>query len=367
MAKENEEKKMNFFYLEDEEELKTKKTVVRKRIKGRENNKENKKEDDDEKFSFQDEIVLGVTKQKKEIKKNNEKKDIKKNGKKNNKKDTQKKQANNKKNKNNKQTKKEIVKEDINKQYNPKNIQKKKKITRVVKYSSLLILVIAVAVIALFSPLFNIKKIDVEGNNKITNNEIISLSQIQLDENMFKINKKKVVNQIKENAYINTVNIIRRLPSSIIIKIQERTPMYLLEYAGSYIYVDKQGYLLEISTEKMELPILQGAATDNSKFVVGKRLDREDLEKLEITYKIIEIAKANDIYKDISRIDIENIDNIKLIFEQTNKVAYIGDNSNLLDKIIMIKKIIEQEGTNAGEIFVNMDLNKENPIFRQTV
>ena len=64
---------------------------------------------------------------------------------------------------------------------------------------------------------------------------------------------------------------------------------------------------------------------------------------------------------------MESIQNIKLIFEGENKVAHIGDGSNLMDKIIRVKTIIEQEKGNPGEIFVNMDLNKENPIFRQSV
>ena len=43
----------------------------------------------------------------------------------------------------------------------------------------------------MFSPLFNIKTIEVEENELISKNEIISLSQIQIDENIFKFNKRK--------------------------------------------------------------------------------------------------------------------------------------------------------------------------------
>ena len=81
----------------------------------------------------------------------------------------------------------------------------------------------------------------------------------------------------------------------------------------------------------------------------------------------MEIAEKNDMANLITRIDIENINNIKLGFETESKTAYLGDNTNLLDKMIRIKKILEQEKGKAGEIFVNMDLNKENSIFRERV
>ena len=110
--------------------------------------------------------------------------------------------------------------------------------------------------------------------------------------------------------------------------------------------------MLEINNEKLELPILQGASTETSDFAVGNRLCVEDLEKLSSL---------------ITRINIENKQNIKLIFETKDKIAYLGDSTNLINKIPLVKKILEENESKAGEIFVNMDLNKENPIFRERV
>ena len=219
----------------------------------------------------------------------------------------------------------------------------------------------------MFSPLFNIKAIEVNGNKIVTKNEIISLSKIQIEENSFKLSKSKIKKQIKENAYIQDVKITRKLPSTILIEIEEREPAYLLEYAGSYVVIDKQGYMLEIKTEKISLPVIQGEVTETSNFMVGNRLCTEDLERLAIISKIIELAKVNDIYTIITGIDISNKENIKLIFETEAKVAYLGDSTNMNTKILMIKSILEKEEGKPGEIFLNFDLNKKNPIFRERV
>ena len=324
-----------------------------------------------QKFSFDQEIIIGVTKtlepkqeKRKSNKIENRKSTINQNKKK-------------KKKKQNK-TKKEMQKQYRKKQNREKKRvlseeeqekirEKRKRTIFILKCTMLSVLFITLILCAMFSPLFNIKTIEVQGNEKITENEIISLSQIQINENTFQLNKGEIKKKIKENAYINKVTIKRKLPSGIIITVEERKPAYLLEYGGGYLYLDKQGYFLEIAQEKLELPILQEASTDTTEFVVGNRLNEKDLEKLPILARIMELAQVNSMDSLITRIDIREKEDIKLIFETKQKTAYLGDSSNLNTKILTIKSILEKEEGKAGEIFVNMDLNKENPMFRERV
>ena len=53
--------------------------------------------------------------------------------------------------------------------------------------------------------------------------------------------------------------------------------------------------MLEISSAKLDLPILQGASTKTTDFIVGNRLCLEDLEKMSGLIKIMELAKVNEI------------------------------------------------------------------------
>lgn len=339
---------------EEEKKISNKK---KNRVSKKKGKIENKPEDD--KFCFDNEIIIGVTRKQEPAKNKKEKKKVEKTKNKGTTKRKQSKKAN----------KKSIAKntKNIAPEQQEKIMQKRKKKQKAIKWILILALLIVAILCAMFSPLFNIKKIEVQGNEIISKNEIISLSQIQLEENTFKLNKSQIKKQIKENAYIQSVIIVRNLPSEIVIKVEERKPAYLLEYAGSYVVIDKQGYMLEIKNEKMNLPVIQGAVTSTEEFKVGNRLCTEDLEKLAEILRIVEIAQVNDIYTIITGIDIENAENIKLIFESEDKVAYLGDSSNMNTKILMIKSIIEKEKGNPGEIFLNFDLNKKNPIFRERV
>lgn len=332
-----------------------KKVKNKKKVNHKKTLEENEIELGKDLFSFDDEMVIGVNKKREENTPKKKKNNTKNNSKKN------KKKKNNKKAKN-KKTKRMLTDEEIEIQ----RIKRMKKL-KIAKYLMLIALFITLIVVTMFSPLFNIKSIVVTGNNKITQNEIISLSQVQLEENTYKINKYKVKQRIKENAYIEDVKIKRKLPSELQISIVERQVAFMIEYGASFVYIDNQGYILEISENKLELPILQGIQTESAQFEAGKRLENEDLQKMNTVLKIMEIAKNNDISNIITRIDIEDEENYKIIFETKEKTAYLGDNSNLNTKILTIKAILEKNEGIAGEIFVNMDLNTNYPIFRERV
>ena len=386
MARKTKEQELDTFYNEGNNK-KAKSKIKKKKV-------DKIKEEENDKFSFDNEIIIGVTRKEETKKQVANKKSNNRNNKKNNTKKSNNKKIYNAKNKNSnsdivnntnnktnnikikninkkKTNKRPIVKKPINNNITPeqqeKIIKERNRNKRIIKISLLFILFVIVILCAMFSPRFHRKAIEVNGNKIVTKNEIISLSKIQIEENSFKLSKNKIKKQIKENAYIQDVKITRKLPSTILIEIEEREPAYLLEYAGSYVVIDKQGYMLEIKTEKISLPVIQGEVTETSNFIVGNRLCTEDLERLAIISKIIELAKVNDIYTIITGIDISNKENIKLIFETEEKVAYLGDSSNMNTKILMIKSILEKEEGKPGEIFLNFDLNKKNPIFRERV
>ena len=181
------------------------------------------------------------------------------------------------------------------------------------------------------------------------------------------MSKNKSERKVLENPYIKTVEIKRSLPSKVLITVEERKATFMIEYGNAYVYINNQGYILEISNKKLEVPIIQGAETNSEEFVPGRRLCNNDLAKMSTVIKIMELAANNEISNLISRIDIENDKNYKIVFESEQKVAYLGEDIDLNTKILSIKSILEKEKDIAGEIFVNIDLKTNYPTFRQSV
>ena len=249
-----------------------------------------------------------------------------------------------------------------------KQIKRNKRIKLIVKVILLIAVLLGIIIYLMLSPIFNIKNITVEGNEQISSEQIISLSTIQKDMNLFKVSNKDTIAKIKENPYVKTVQIHRVWPDTIQINITERVATFMLEHGSSYAYMDNQGYILEISaTPKDGLAKIAGFSTAEENIVPGNRLVEEDLNKLNTVLRIMSEAKKNEIDSLITTINIEDENNYYLYLDSEQKTVYLGDNTMLDTKMTYVKVILEREKDHAGEIFVNMDLNQKNPYFRERV
>ena len=360
---------------------------------------------DNNKFSFDDEIVIGlrqinpepVNNEKNKNKKTNSKKSEKTSGKK-----IKKTYSDNKRNSKNKKKKKKsqdeyyrmdnINQEDINqenivrgktqKNYNePKKQNKKltkkqelqrkrrKFVFRIVKWLMLLGIIIGGIIFALLSPIFNIKEISVSGNAQISSQTIISLSSLTIDQNIFNFRTSEIVDNIKENAYIDSVKVSRKFPDTVDIEVEERVTTFMLVYGNAYVYINNQGYILEITSEKGDHPILTGFKTPTNQLVAGNRLTEEDLEKLNDVLKIMEATSSGEskIGNLITEINISDSSNYILTLSKEKKQVYLGDVTDLSTKVLWLNQFIEREKKNEGIIYLNMNLNEDMPYFRESV
>ena len=245
--------------------------------------------------------------------------------------------------------------------------RKRRTVFRIVKWTSLCAILIGGGIYFLLSPFFNIKIITVTGNSKLTEEELISLSGIQLEENTFQVQTTKTQEKIKQNAYVDTVNISRKLPNEIVIEITERTPTFMLTLGNAYVYINNQGYLLEISQTALELPIITGFQTKEEDIIAGNRLSAEDLQRLDQVLQIMKSAESNGIKDLITEINIENKQDYVLELKKEKKIVHLGDTSNLSTKMLYIISILEENKDVEGEILVNTDLNNKGAIFRRKV
>ncbi|MCI8470750.1 MAG: FtsQ-type POTRA domain-containing protein [Clostridia bacterium] len=240
-----------------------------------------------------------------------------------------------------------------------KRKKKSKIIKRIIKLVLLVGIIIGTVVFAMVSPIFNIKNIQVMNHEHVNSDTIISLSELKMEENIFRFNSSIVAKKIKENAYIKNVKIHRKLPSTIQIEVEERKHSYSVDFLGKYAYIDNQGYILEIAEDSKQMPILQGIETPEEQVVEGERLNKEDLEKLEDIIKIMNATKEYDLDSKVTSIDISKKNEYSLYLEQEKKKVYLGDNTNLSNKMLYVNAIIEEEKEKTGEIFANGDLNNK--------
>jgi len=225
----------------------------------------------------------------------------------------------------------------------------------------------------------NIEQIQVEGEAQkqvepmLTIEAIKSLSGLNIGDNMFQKSKKEITDSIKTNYYVEDVQINRKFNGTMHITIIPREVSYLINYAGTYIYLDSQGYILELNSEVKNVPILIGTTTDFANLGLEdnnneiKRLNSEDLEKLDKANDIMDCTKSNNVSDLINTLDITDDKNYTLHIDAEQKVVYLGDCKDLNTRILYMKSILEKEKGNKGEIYINADLDKGYVYFKETV
>lgn len=263
-------------------------------------------------------------------------------------------------------------KEQINKRKMAKKqaqvLRKKKKIKRIIKFLTLLILIIGGAIFALVSPIFNIVNVQVNNNEQISAETIVSLSKLEIGQNIFRFNKSKTIREIKTNPYVENITIKRKIPNKVEIVVEERKREFNIEFLNGYAYINNQGYILEIPEQKIDLPVIQGISTEQEQIVEGNRLNVQDLEKLETVIQIINICKDYDLYNKVTGIDISNKTNYILYMEEEKKTVYLGDESNLTNKMLYLPTILNKNKDKEGTIYLNGDLNSNfKPRFKEKV
>lgn len=247
-------------------------------------------------------------------------------------------------------------------------LKRKKRIKTILKLLFLFMIIIGGIVFALVSPIFNINEIQVTGNNQIPTETVVSLSQLQIGENLFKFSCNKSEQEIKTNSYIKNVKIQRKIPNKVVISIEEREKNFNVEFLNGYAYIDNQGYILEISEQKLELPTIIGISTEQEQIVEGNRLNEQDLGKLETVIQIMNICKSYELQDKITNIDITNKNDYILYMESEKKEIHLGDESNLSNKMLYVPAIIEENKNKEGTIYLNGDINNNfKPRFREKV
>ncbi len=311
-------------------------------------------------INLDNEIIIGLTPKKEEAKKPQNKKKQSSKSKQNK---TRNNQAQSKKNNIEKRSGNSSQTNKKNRTNNKK--PKKKKKLKLIKWMSIIILLALAIALFMMSSIFNIKQIAVLNNSKISSEEIVSLSTLTTGTNMFKTTNKAIRNNIKTNSYIEDVKIKRNINGTVTLEVEERTPTYMIKFANAYVYINNQGYMLEITESPLELPTISGFTTSEEEMKAGNRLGKEDLEKLEDVIKIVEASKNSPLANIITEIDIADSFNYKLTVKKEKKTILFGDISNINIKLQMAGKVISSEKGKVGEIYFQEDSKKA--VFKEQV
>lgn len=237
-------------------------------------------------------------------------------------------------------------------------VQKKMRRRRIFFRSILLLsLLFLVFVLLLKTEIFLIGHIEVLGNNKISNKTIIDVSNIKKGENIFKISVKDSKKDIEELPYIKTVKIKRKLPKKIIIEVIERKEAIQIKNISSFIILDKEGYILNITDGK------NSKLTELMGFEIGNKSIGDNFFSTidEINLDFINEGQTLGLLSKMEKIDMSDNNNINILFFNGIKVAF-GTIDNVKYKLNLLEEVLKDVEKKELECKMILMDRGENPI-----
>lgn len=199
--------------------------------------------------------------------------------------------------------------------------------------------IIAILIVMFLTPLFNVRAVEIVGNNKLTVEEISTQMGDYTGRNLFSTRKRSIKKKLSEFAYAEKVNVKKKpIPPTIIVEIQERVPAVQISYAESFIVIDATGIVLDKTQEKLEgVPVCNGINVASSN--LGEQLFMKDEEVQKIIMSCIENMKKADIINDITVMSFEDMTNITFNY-QSRLDAICGTHIDFQRKLALFKEAV---------------------------
>ena len=208
------------------------------------------------------------------------------------------------------------------------------------------------------SNFFNVKSINIEGNQNVSAGKIKKVSQLQEGSKFFVISKKDRIEKLESIPYIEDAKISYNLRGKVTIKVKERLPYYQLE-STEYLLVDDKFRILENSDKKSDnLVNLSGFNVENPQAGNYILTNSEDQEKRNLL-----LSLRQDEYSLHGNIrDIELLDSISTFTTVDGIKIEFGSYSNVDYKLKMLSLILKDiSTTNKNAIIIQMEKG-ESPI-----
>ena len=224
-------------------------------------------------------------------------------------------------------------------------------------YALFLIGLAAASILLCVFVFFKVHSVKVRGNTKYTESDILQVANIDVGDNVVMLETEIIEERIlKSFPYMENVTINKKLPVTVEIVVEEADAQYSVVYGeGMYAYTSPSRKLLEAKATPAEgsTVVKGGEVTD-----VNGTLVFAD-EKVMNAFDVIVAAIAEHPNSNITELDITNIYDISLIFDDRIKLE-VGGISDIDYKLSFGYEIVTGGSIGREEMgILDLTLTKE--------
>lgn len=235
----------------------------------------------------------------------------------------------------------------MKKELTPKQKRKQKKKIRRRRALLLLLLLAVVISVCLFTPFFNVKTIEVKGNEIVAAEQILEAAAIPENINIFKIRKGAVKRSLLNIPEIDAVKIRRLIPSKVRLEITETKPVMYFSYMTGYAITNEKGRVMSIVDTNEGLNLLNITGLEIKNAEICKKISVQDTDTFDIILNTINSLNRVGLLQEIRSCHFDDMQNVHLYLHDGTKVIF-GSLENLDYKLSVLTKVLVQVNRTEG-------------------
>ena len=146
-----------------------------------------------------------------------------------------------------------------------------------------------------YFPIFTLQEIKLNGAIHITEEDILKVGDIYINEPLFQLETDKVAGRLLKDVRVEDVTIHRKLPHTLEVNIVERVPIATMVCNYGYLDMDKHGKILDSykNLRAMEIPMITGAVVKD--LYIGDDVEDPIVKKILDFLQLLDAASLNKI------------------------------------------------------------------------
>ena len=196
------------------------------------------------------------------------------------------------------------------------------------------------------SPLFAIEQIEQQGCNRLSLESLCAHGGIGINQNLLSLASGEVSSRLETHPCIRNASVVKQFPDRLLIKLQEREPVAVINIRKAMYYLDEEGVLFHRLSvgDSLDFPVITGL--EDYKGTFGSRGETREIRKC---LSLLGTLKDNTILEKISEISVEPLNGLVFYLETLPVPIRIGWD-NYLEKRKQLERIFPQLMADSNKI-----------------
>lgn len=228
-------------------------------------------------------------------------------------------------------------------------------------------LILAAALLVLNSPIFSLKTIEVEGNERVSTESILEDLELKEGINLFRYAISHLNAKVTMDSRLSSVDVYFRWPSGVLVSVEESETIGYVYFQGTYLCIDRKGQVASSTNEPDEdLPIIIGIEVGS--FSIGESLNTRDAERYSAVVSVGSNIRKHDLSSLVNEVNVRSLADVILVTDKLE--IHLGTMEDVDQKINIVSGVLAEPSVPegilhlediSGQIYIEPKLEESGP------